>query len=139
MALDPEKKDRSYQYGRLLALMEKAERDAYKKRTDKDSESNAVYDDENREPNAMRLLPTFTQRPLYATKIIIEQLKKAYFPKLEPGLRIWYDNLIGEIFVILDSLNSSEYDAPLNEQYLIGYYLQRQALYAPKDQNKEEE
>jgi len=139
LALDPEKKDRSYQYGRLLALMEKAERDAYKKRTDKDSESNAVYDDENREPNAMRLLPTFTQRPLYATKIIIEQLKKAYFPKLEPGLRIWYDNLIGEIFVILDSLNSSEYDAPLNEQYLIGYYLQRQALYAPKDQNKEEE
>jgi CRISPR-associated protein Csd1 len=126
LSLDPEKKDRSYQYGRLLALMEKAERDTYDK-------------EEGREPNAMRLLPVFTQRPLYATKIIIEQLKKAYFPKLEPGLRIWYDNLIGEIFIILDSLNSPEHDASLNEQYLIGYYLQRQALYTPKDQNKEEE
>ncbi|HHT15542.1 MAG TPA: type I-C CRISPR-associated protein Cas8c/Csd1 [Clostridiales bacterium] len=126
LSLDPEKKDRSYQYGRLLALMEKAERDTYD-------------GDEGREPNAMRLLPIFTQRPLYATKSIIEQLKKAYFPQLRPPLRIWYDRQIGEIFTILDSLNTPGYDAPLNEQYLIGYYLQKQNMYTKKNKEVEEE
>ena len=29
MSLDKEKKDRSYQFGRLLAVMEKVERDTY--------------------------------------------------------------------------------------------------------------
>jgi CRISPR-associated protein Csd1 len=106
--------------------MEKAERDTYD-------------GDEGREPNAMRLLPIFTQRPLYATKSIIEQLKKAYFPQLRPPLRIWYDRQIGEIFTILDSLNTPGYDAPLNEQYLIGYYLQKQNMYTKKNKEVEEE
>lgn len=126
LALDPEKKDRSYQYGRLLALMEKAERDTYD-------------GDEGREPNAIRLLPVFTQRPLYASKSIIEQLKKAYFPQLKPYLRIWYDRQIGEIFAVLDSLNSPGHDAPLNEKYLIGYYLQKQDMYTKKNKEVEEE
>ena len=126
LALDPEKKDRSYQYGRLLALMEKAERDTYDI-------------NESREPNAMRLLPVFTQRPLYAARSIIEQLKKAYFPQLKPYLRVWYDRQIGEIFAILDSLNSPGHDAPLNEKYLIGYYLQKQDMYTKKNKEVEEE
>ena len=44
MALEPEKQDRSYQYGRLLAVLEKAERDTYSS-------------DETREPNAIRMQP----------------------------------------------------------------------------------
>lgn len=45
MSLDKEKKDRSYQFGRLLAVMEKVERD--------------TYTDEGREPNAIRMQSVF--------------------------------------------------------------------------------
>ena len=62
MALEPEKQDRSYQYGRLLAVLEKAERDTYSS-------------DETREPNAIRMQPVFSQRPQYASRILWEQIK----------------------------------------------------------------
>ena len=61
MALEPEKKNRNYQFGRLLAVLEKAERDAFDQ-------------GEKREPNAMRMQALFVKRPMYASKIIIEQL-----------------------------------------------------------------
>ena len=58
MALEPEKKDRSYQFGRLLAVMEKAERDTY------DS-------GEGREPNAIRLQSIFCQRPMRSIRQLL--------------------------------------------------------------------
>src|SRR5699024_4756200 len=92
MALDPQKKDRSYQYGRLLAVLEKAERDTYKS-------------DEDREPNAMRMLSIFAQRPQYAERIICEQVKTAYYPRLSPSARSYYDRLIGEIWEIISQFS----------------------------------
>ena len=74
MALEPEKKNRSYQFGRLLAVLEKAERGAFD-------------NSEKREPNAIRMWSLFVKRPMYATTVIIEQLKNAYSPRLEPGKR----------------------------------------------------
>ena len=81
MALEPERRDRSYHFGRLLAVMEKVERDTY------DSK-------DGRQPNAMRLQSVFCQRPMYAAGQLEKQLERAYFPRLHPGRQIIYKNLI---------------------------------------------
>ena len=120
MALEPQKKDVSYQYGRLLAVFEKLERDTY--------DSN-----EQREPNVAK-------RPLYASRIIWEQLKKAYYPKLAPGARIKYDRIIEQIIQEISSFPQAEQEEALKDTYLFGYYLQRSALYTSgKTENSQEE
>ncbi len=125
MALEPEKKNRSYQFGRLLAVLEKAERDTYES-------------EEKREPNAMRMQALFVKRPMYATKIIIEQLKNAYYPRLNPGARSYYDKLIEEIMRVISEFPESEIGKPLGEEYIMGYYLQKDALYAKKNNDNNE-
>lgn len=116
LALEKEKFDISYQYGRLLAVTEKAERDTYGK-------------DEGREPNAVRMQAVFCSRPAKTAKIIIEQLKKSYLPKLKPGMRVYYDRLIGEIYSQISLHPEKEWNMPLKETYIIGYYLQKNELY----------
>ena len=125
MALEPERKDRSYQYGRLLAVMEKVERDTYCGR-------------ECREPNAIRLQSVFCQRPMQTAANLEKQLERAYFPKLKPGSRIWYKNLMGQIMEMISAF-SEELDNPLDGTYLLGYYLQRAALYTKKTDDETEE
>lgn len=69
MALEPGKQDRSYQFGRLLAVMEKVERDTY-------------TDNENREPNAIRQMSVFCRRPMHVAANLEKQLEQAYLPRL---------------------------------------------------------
>lgn len=126
MALEPERKDRSYQFGRLLAVMEKIERDTY--------DTN-----EGREPNAIRMQSVFCQRPMYAAGILEKQLERAYFPRLKPGSRIWYKNLMGQIMDIISAFPQEDWNKPLEESYLMGYYLQRSTLYSKKTDNEMEE
>jgi len=125
MALEPEKKDRSYQFGRLLAVMEKVERD--------------TYDSDTREPNAIRMQSVFCQRPMYAAGNLEKQLERAYFPRLKPGIRIWYKNLMGQIMDIISTFPQEDWNKPLEDSYLMGYYLQRSALYTKKTDNEMEE
>ncbi len=125
MALEPEKKDRSYQFGRLLAVMEKVERD--------------TYDNDTREPNAIRMQSMFCQRPMYAAGNLEKQLERAYFPRLKPGSRVWYKNLMGQIMDIISAFPQEEWNKPLEDSYLMGYYLQRSALYTKKTDNEMEE
>lgn len=125
MALEPEKKDRSYQFGRLLAVMEKVERD--------------TYDSDTREPNAIRMQSVFCQRPMYAAGNLEKQLERAYFPRLKPGIRIWYKNLMGQIMDIISAFPQEDWNKPLEDSYLMGYYLQRSALYTKKTDNEMEE
>ena len=120
MSLDVNCQDRSYQFGRLLAVMEKIEKDTFDSST-------------SRESNAIRLQQVFTQRPGYATKIIMDKLKSAYYPRLSPGSRVFYDSIIGNIMEQLSRFGLEEYDRPLTETYLLGYYLQKNELYKGKD------
>lgn len=126
LALEPERKDRSYQWGRLLAVMEKIERDTYDV-------------DEKRETNAIRMQSVFVQRPGYAAKIIMDQLKTAYYPRLTVGARVYYDRLIGEIMEQLSQFDPAEYGKPLTETYLPGYYLQKNAFYTKRAEEEKEE
>lgn len=126
MALEPDKQDISYQYGRLLAVLEKIERDTY------DGE-------ESRETNAIRMQSVYAQRPRYSSRIIWEQLKKAYYPRLKPASRAFYDRLVGEIVDHVSAFPEAEQTRPLGDTYLLGYYLQRNALYQSKPQENETE
>lgn len=126
MALVPDKQDISYQYGRLLAVLEKVERDTYDK-------------EEGRETNAIRMQSVYAQRPQYASRIIWEQVKKAYYPRLKPASRVFYDRLIGEIVDHISAFPEAEQTRPLGDTYLLGYYLQRNALYQSKTEENEME
>lgn len=125
MAPEPEKKNRSYQFGRLLAVLEKAERRAFD-------------NGEKREPNAIRMWSLFVKRPMYATTVIIEQLKNAYYPRLEPGERSYYDKLIEGIMRVISEFPENEIGKPLGEEYLMGYYLQKDALYQKKNNDNDD-
>lgn len=121
-------KDRDFQYGRLLAVYEKVERDTYDK-------------GETREPNAMRLMTTYRKRPYETMAILEEQLVRAYFPKLSPQLRANYKKCIGEIMRCLTECEGYEgkrMNETLKPNYLLGYYLQRNELYKKKTQEEEQ-
>ena len=123
MELEPEKQDRSYQFGRLLAVFEKVERDTYSQ-------------GEEREPYAIRMLSIFNRRPMRIAKEIEMHLERAYFPRLEsPGFRSYYKKMIGEILEEIAKYPQNQWDAPLKETYLVGYYLQRNELYKSKKSN----
>ncbi len=124
MQLDPQKPDRSYQFGRLLAVLEKVERDTYDR-------------EEKREPNAIRLQSVYCERPLNTAYIINDRLAP-YFARHNPGLRNYYKNLIGEIFEQLSAWNEGELNRSLEDTYLLGYYLQRADLYRKKQQETED-
>lgn len=120
MELDAERGDRSYQFGRLLAVYEKIERDTF------DS-------DEKREPNAMRLQFVYCNRPMHYAFELEKQMERAYIPRLSPGTRVFYKNLIGEIMDKIQHFPESEWDKPLGDTYLPGYYLQRRSLYPRRE------
>ena len=125
MELDPNKHDRSYQFGRLLAVLEKVERDTY-------------GSDEGREPNAIRQQSVFCQRPMYAAANIEKQLERAYFPRLKPAFRAFYKNIISQIMEEIHQFPDSQWNQPLADTYLMGYYLQRGALYQSKKRHDTE-
>lgn len=118
LALDTLNPDRSYLFGRLLAVAEHVERSTYGK-------------DEGRETNAIRMQTVFAQRPMYAWRIIEERLNP-YFARLTPSLRGYYKNLIGGIAENLD-LDDPALNSPLDDVYLLGYYHQRTALFTKKE------
>lgn len=121
MKLDVTNTDRSYLFGRLLAIYEKAERITYDR-------------GESREPNAIRLQSAFVNHPMQTWKLL-EDLLKPYFQKLKPGSREYYKNMIGEITELFDSEDERKLNMELSEKYLLGYYLQRAEL---KKKEKEE-
>ena len=105
--------------------------------------SATTYDnDETREPCAIRLQAAYCQHPLHTAKNIESQLERAYFPRLKPSARAYYKKLIGEIMEhICESADETKWNRPLKDTYLVGYYLQRNALYqsGKTNETKEEE
>lgn len=124
MSLEPGKTDRSYQFGRLLAILEKAERDTYPEAG-------------KREPKAMCMQPAFTRRPMHTSRFLIEHVKRCYFRKLKPGARAMYSKLIDQIMEMISGL--PDVDKPLEDSYLFGYSLQKNDLYKKREKTSETE
>lgn len=128
MALDEQKRDRSYQFGRLLAVLDAVER--------------ATFDssEKGRMTNAEHYRMRFRRRPMNAATLIHGKLEP-YFRRLErmgrKSSRIFYQKEIGQIFEQITQFSDDEIDKPLADAYLIGYYLERGKLYSKHSESNE--
>ena len=114
MEIETGRKDRSYQFGRVIAILEKIEKDTYQK-------------GETRIPKAVRSMNSFVTRPMKtAEKVRRDTL--CYLKKLSPAARAYYDRLLTECFAVIADMDEAA-DKPLEAQYLIGYYLQKEDFY----------
>ena len=108
MAYDPNITDRSYLYGCLLAIADKAESEAYD-----EQERNA------RITNARRYWNAFSQRP-YMTWGIIEERLRPYLNKLGKS-QVKYTKWINEITSKMEDTVFSD-NSRLEPLYLLGYH-----------------
>ena len=79
----------------------------------------------------------FSQRPQRTARTICEQVKKAYYPRLNPASRAFYEKLLCEILDIISEFPDEQQNRPLSDSYLLGYYLQRNSLYAKRENHTE--
>ena len=123
MSWNLDKQDRSFQYGRLLAVMERAEADFYYKTN------------ETRQTNAIKFMSEYRQRPWTVFERINRQLHQAYLNRIDPWQAVRYERLKDEICKILCSFDEKELNLPLTDLYLIGYELQRGAFFEKSKEN----
>lgn len=119
--------DRSYLFGRLLAIADAIENSTY-------------TDEDRRETNAIRMQKVFTLRPMATWSALWDKLAP-YNKRLaqsKPKLYRYYQSMIDDI---LDSFSPS--DSTLNQQlddiYLLGYSHQRAYRNEKTDQQETEE
>ena len=125
VTLDTENHDRSYLFGRLLAVLEQAEAATYGK-------------EDRRETNALRRLTRYTQQPMHTARALYEKLNP-YLNRLmrnKPGLYRQYRALFDQLFGLLDELEHTSLNEPLEDVYLLGYSSQRSALFTKQEQNE---
>jgi len=123
LALDKTNADRSYLFGRLLAIADKIESHARYQQ--------GASDTEKRPTNAIRYMSAFSTKPLRTWKLIFNQLNP-YIQRLNGAG--WYQQQIDEVMSLFtpDGFN----DAQLDGKYLLGYSLQRLSF---KKDNQEDE
>ncbi len=127
MSWELDKKDRSFQFGRLLAVMDRAEKDFYNKTG------------EDRQTNALKAMSAYRQHPWHVYEQINRQLVTAYLSRIEPWQRKRYDILTGEIISILREFPENELNSRLQDTYLLGYNLQRNDFFKSKSTSETEE
>ncbi len=121
MELDRNNIDRSYLYGRLLAVAEKVERITYEQ-------------GEARTTNAERYMQAFSRTPFRTWTLIWNNIQP-YMRQLKPGNREYYKNLFGEITALFQ-YDDRISNTALNGKYLLGYDCQRTVLQAYKPKAK---
>lgn len=126
MVLDEKNTNRSYLFGRLLALAEAFE---------------ASVLDDGRETNAVRLWNAFSNHPMQTWRTLYEQLNP-YMEKHKNHERISFKKQVDEIFGLFTEQDfSNNMNKALDDIYLCSYHLQRLKIYSKKtaDNNKNEE
>lgn len=133
MSWELDKADRSFQFGRLLAVMERAEDDFYYN-TNKNKEK--VH-----QTSAIKSLNVFKRSPWTTFERINAHLENAYIPRIKPNQKNRYECLRQEIVLILSTFPEEELNKPLDAVYLMGYDLQRNTFFTRKnnDENTQEE
>lgn len=123
MELDRENKDRSYCYGRLLAVYDWAEYSTYRP-------------DEIRPTNAARLQSNYIQKP-EETMLVLQQKIQPYYAKDVVKSQLFID----EIGDILKTMDDREKSGALKPCFVNGYHLERAYLknHVNKNKKKQEE
>lgn len=123
VALDKSAKDKSYLYGRLLAVADRIEYMTYDAK------------DNGRITNAKRYMSTFSQRP-YETWKVIEENIQPYLAKLDVVKRKYYENLLSEICNLFD-IDKFKENKKLDGLYLLGFHSQEYDLRFKKENSEE--
>ncbi|WP_338554679.1 type I-C CRISPR-associated protein Cas8c/Csd1 [Paenibacillus sp. KS-LC4] len=116
VSLNKQLEDRSYLFGRMLAIADVLER-------------RALGREERRATNAIRYMNAFAQRPGRTWRIIQSNLQP-YQARMGTDAR-YYNGLLDEVGSMLKTEDFT--DAPLSGLYLLGFYSQRHDLYTKKD------
>lgn len=124
MSLNNECNNRSYLYGRLLAVADRIEY--------------LTFDaNEDRQTNAKRFMNTFSQRPFRTWQLIEEKLQP-YLNKISTGQKIYYSKLLDEIYSLFKDGEYSD-DSKLDGLYLLGFHNQSYAFRKISTNQNEEE
>lgn len=130
--LDFKEQNRSYLYGRLLAVYEKLEQDVLK--------GNSSETEVKRSTNAERLWTAYTKMPARTLKILEEKIRpyKERLKKNNYDAAKFYDILISNIINKLRETENFEQEKNrvLNEDFVFGYYAQKQNFYEKQKNNK---
>ena len=130
VALDRKETDRSYLYGRMLAVAEKIEESTY-------SET-----DNGRVTNARRYMNTFSQRP-FDTWMVIEESIQPYLTKLKRDRIKQYNYYEKELHEIQNTFDVKTFknNSKLDGLYLLGFHSQWYEMTCGKQniENKKEE
>lgn len=123
MKIDNEIRDRSYLYGRLLAVAERVE-------------SVVLYkNDETRQTNARKYMSSFTNKP-YTTWLTIHHNLQSYLTKLSPGSKKFFENEIEKITALFEREDYKN-NARLEPEFLLSFYSQLEE-YRKKEEKTEE-
>lgn len=127
MALNPTIRDRSYLYGRLLAVAEKIERDAM------------GAGSAERPTNAMRVMTVMSNKP-YTTWVRLETKLLPYLRGMSKQRREFWSKEIGQIMDLFD-FDDFTLNKQLEGAFVLGYHCQLQDFYKKKNtvETQEEE
>ena len=120
MTLEPERRSRSYLFGRLLAVAERIE-------------SYGLWlgneDGRNRSTAAERLMQRFSEKPI-ETWVTIEISLRPYLRRIRTRRSYVHLNLTNELDEIIGLFNADDFtkSGPLEPEFLLGYHCQRAAL-----------
>lgn len=132
MGLDRQETDRSYLFGRLLAVADVVEQGVLDAKEKEGGQVSAGS--KRRITNARRYMSAFSQRPVTAWKHIYQQLQKAYLPQSKFQFKAQK-----EFDQIMELLDSDKYvDRPLDGTFLLGFSHQRNAWFKKATENEEE-
>ncbi|MDA3925223.1 MAG: type I-C CRISPR-associated protein Cas8c/Csd1 [Kiritimatiellae bacterium] len=124
MALDRERKTRSYLFGRLLAVADGIEQWALNQAGEK------------RQTNAARLMSYFADHPCSAWRTL-ELGLHPYKARLGSKIRKHDDELL-EIMNAFDPVDFNDDKTPLSGEFLLGFHCQRAELFKSSKENKGE-
>lgn len=124
VALKEDSRDRSYLYGRLLAIADAAEASTYTR-------------EEERATNVNRLFETFANRP-YQTWEIIRLRLQPYLNRMEAGRRAYFEGMLRAVTDMFEG-NDYENNSKLSPVYLQAYYCQLNKIYTKNNNNSKEE
>lgn len=122
--------DRSYLFGRLLAVYERIEATKY-----------SLDNNSSRETNAQRLWTSCINRPDRILKNLKDKVKpyNDYLYRKHRGLWTKFNKEEGEILTLLDTHRTSpDFNKPLTTDYLFGYQAEKNYLFTSSKQTESE-
>lgn len=123
LGLDKNETDRSYLFGRLLAVANHVEYVTF------------GDDEKKRQTNAKRYWSVYAKRPASTWNMLRDKLNP-YWAKIEANKRAYYETVIDEI---TDKLSADTFtNKPLTELYVLGYDQQTSDFWKKKNENEEE-